>query len=138
MDTRTMNRRRLLSGTVLLTLVAAAGCQQRSPTPTAPANEGQSNADRPAAATTPANGALPADGAEPPVIADANGRVKVRNNRCPVMPEHTIKNRYPFADNVVAYKGKFIGFCCTECVESWKTMSEAERDEALGKAELTP
>jgi hypothetical protein len=133
-----MNRRRLLPAAVFLTLVAVAGCQQRSPSPSTPASPGESTADGPAAAATPATGFQPADGVELPVIADSNGRVKVRNNRCPVMPEHTIKNRYPFADNVLAYKGKFIGFCCTECVEAWKTMSEAERDEALGKAEMTP
>jgi hypothetical protein len=36
---------------------------------------------------------------------------------------------------VVAYKGKNIGFCCQDCVESFGDMSAQEKDEVLAKAE---
>ena len=35
----------------------------------------------------------------------------------------------------VAYKGKTIGFCCGGCVEEFDSMTTAQRDEVLGRAE---
>jgi hypothetical protein len=35
----------------------------------------------------------------------------------------------------VAYKGKTIGFCCGGCVEEFESMTIAQRDEVLGRAE---
>ncbi len=36
---------------------------------------------------------------------------------------------------VVAYKGKNIGFCCNDCVESFNEMDAKGKDEILAKAE---
>lgn len=34
----------------------------------------------------------------------------------------------------VGYKGKSIGFCCNDCVESFKEMNEKDKDGVLAKA----
>lgn len=123
---------------LVVVLATALGCQDRSRDSPARPKPGHSNNTLNPAGRVQADQAASAAEEELAVIPDANGRVKVSNARCPVMPEHAIRNRYPFADNVVAYKRQFIGFCCTECVEAWKTMSEADRDAALVKSDIAP
>ena len=48
------------------------------------------------------------------------------NRRCPTMQEHRIDPH-----EVYLYKGVAIGFCCPDCAEGFRAMSEAERDEVL-------
>jgi hypothetical protein len=48
------------------------------------------------------------------------------NRRCPTMQEHRIDPH-----EVYLYKGVAIGFCCPDCAEGFRAMSETERDEVL-------
>lgn len=50
------------------------------------------------------------------------------NKTCPVGGHAAV------ASKTVSYKGKTIGFCCADCVESFNKMSEAEKDAVLAKA----
>ncbi|MCC6676606.1 MAG: hypothetical protein IT436_05635 [Phycisphaerales bacterium] len=50
------------------------------------------------------------------------------NKTCPIGGHAAV------ASKTVAYKGKTIGFCCSDCIESFNGMSEAEKDAVLAKA----
>lgn len=76
----------------------------------------------------------PVDDSEVVIIPNASGRVVVSNSRCPIMPEHTIKPTGVFTDQVAVFRGQLIGFCCADCRDAWKSMSDAERTEALTTA----
>lgn len=50
------------------------------------------------------------------------------NKTCPIGGHKAV------ASKTVAYKGKTIGFCCSDCIESFNEMTEAEKDAVLAKA----
>ncbi len=63
----------------------------------------------------------------------ADGSITAVNAMCPAMPEHPVKKKLD--ESVVRmYKGKVVGFCCSDCPEQWDAMSEADRDKALAAA----
>jgi hypothetical protein len=50
------------------------------------------------------------------------------NNVCPMTGE-------PLDPAVtVAYKGQPVGFCCSECVEDWRKLTDDQRDARLKKS----
>ncbi len=63
----------------------------------------------------------------------ADGSIVAVNAMCPAMPEHPVKKKLD--ESVVrVYKGKVVGFCCSDCPEQWDAMSEADREKALAAA----
>jgi len=65
---------------------------------------------------------------------DENGRVAVRNTRCPIMNDQVIRKGRVLPELAMIYKGKAIGFCCPECVDAWKALDEPAQDAALASA----
>ncbi|MBL0869035.1 MAG: hypothetical protein IBJ18_00485 [Phycisphaerales bacterium] len=63
----------------------------------------------------------------------ADGSIVAVNAMCPAMPEHPVKKKLD--ESVVrVYKGKVVGFCCSDCPEQWDAMSDADREKALAAA----
>lgn len=63
----------------------------------------------------------------------ADGSIVAVNAMCPAMPEHPVKKKLD--ESVVRmYKGKVVGFCCSDCPEQWDAMSDADREKALAAA----
>ncbi|MBY0308213.1 MAG: hypothetical protein K2Q09_05685 [Phycisphaerales bacterium] len=54
------------------------------------------------------------------------------NERCPVMPRHVL-GAYTAVEHTAVFEGQTVGFCCDDCPETWKVMSDAERLAALGR-----
>lgn len=67
-----------------------------------------------------------------PKAADDASYVTV-NKVCAVMHEdgHPVDPNDPV---MVEYKGKKVGFCCSDCIDSWNAMSDADKDKALAAA----
>lgn len=67
------------------------------------------------------------------ITRNADGSIVAVNAMCPAMPEHPVKKKLD--ESVVrVYKGKVVGFCCSDCPEQWDAMSDADRDKALAAA----
>jgi len=59
--------------------------------------------------------------------------VKVDNVKCPIMGMAMTEAK---ETNTRQYKGKTIGFCCSDCPVAWDKLSDAEKDKKL--AEVLP
>lgn len=77
---------------------------------------------------------LAAEAVADSLAADENGRVAVRNMRCPIMNDQVIRKERVLPELAMIYKGKAIGFCCPECVDAWKALDEPAQDAALASA----
>lgn len=51
------------------------------------------------------------------------------NDHCPIMGDPVQPE-----GGTVEWDGKTIGFCCAECVDEWKTLTEEEKPHALAHA----
>jgi len=53
------------------------------------------------------------------------------NAACPMMPEHEVPQS---GAATVVYKGQTVGFCCSDCVDGWQSLSDSEKGKALREA----
>jgi hypothetical protein len=63
-----------------------------------------------------------------------DGYVRVSNRLCPILTDHAIRKGRVLRELSAEHKGQTIGFCCEDCVDAWKAMSDDERDEAIKQA----
>jgi hypothetical protein len=70
--------------------------------------------------------------------ATGDGALRVANLRCPVMPEHAIRNGRAIEPLTAEHNGRTIGFCCADCVDLWRSLSPADRDAALALPGVMP
>lgn len=110
----------------LLIAASLASCVEPGPRP-------------PQAETTPASDSVPTVAAAKPASTGpaADGFVRVVNGRCPVQPEHTLRSGVVLRELAVEHRGAWIGMCCSDCVDFWRTLSDAQRDELLEAVRAT-
>jgi len=51
------------------------------------------------------------------------------NAACPIQPDHGVSYKAP----TVEYKDMTIGFCCSDCPETWNGWPESTKDEFIAK-----
>lgn len=66
----------------------------------------------------------------PGVLAAPDGFKKTVNHSCPIMQKHAL-GQFTMAEHTVEFEGQTVGFCCDDCPETWKLMSDDERRAAL-------
>jgi YHS domain-containing protein len=74
--------------------------------------------------------AMSADKAAP-AGGEADAVVKVDNTKCPIMGM-ALTEAAP--KNTREYKGKKVGFCCSDCPVAWDKLTDAEKDKKLAEA----
>ncbi len=124
----------IISRSLLLTVLAApllAGCQASAP----PKSE---NTGPSATQPTPAAAPTPTLAGARVSPATGDGALRVANLRCPVMPEHAIRNGRAIEPLTAEHNGRTIGFCCADCVDLWRSLSPADRDAALALPGVMP
>ena len=52
------------------------------------------------------------------------------NRYCPITPKHAL-GKFTANEHTVQFGGRTVGFCCDDCPEAWKAMSDDERWAAL-------
>ncbi|MFT3685145.1 MAG: hypothetical protein QM783_09515 [Phycisphaerales bacterium] len=52
------------------------------------------------------------------------------NHYCPVMKKNVL-GKFTATEHTVQFEGKTVGFCCDDCPETWKEMTEVEKRAAL-------
>ncbi len=58
------------------------------------------------------------------------GAIVAANKICPIMLEHPVRKN--LEERLTRqYKGKLIGFCCSDCPDAWDALSDEEKDKAL-------
>lgn len=72
------------------------------------------------AATKPAGNAT---------MAASPGAMKPVNTHCPIQPDDEVDPSV-----TINYKGKVVGFCCSECINDWVRLSDEQKDAKLKKS----
>ncbi len=99
----------------LVGVAVMCGCKSETKSPAASG----ASAERSSSAT--------AAGAKKP------GAIVVANKVCPIMVEHPVRKNLEMG-LTREYKGKLVGFCCSDCPEAWDALSDEEKEQALADA----
>jgi hypothetical protein len=70
----------------------------------------------------------PAAAKQPP-----DGFAATVNHFCPVSPKHAL-GEFTAIEHTVQFEGQTVGFCCDDCPEAWKEMTDVEKRTALKAA----
>lgn len=70
----------------------------------------------------------------PRVASTGGAKAGTVNAFCAIMHEHPVSGGQASPRWVTEFKGQKVGFCCEDCVDAWKTMSDEERSKALAES----
>ncbi len=66
------------------------------------------------------------DASADPAASGGPAAAGIVNSKCPGAPDKDART-----DVTVDYKGQKVGFCCEGCIDTWKEMSDEQKDKFL-------